>query len=49
MKSFLKTFFACLLAMGFLFFFVFVFLIGGLLSGGSKSPKVEANSVLNLT
>ncbi|MCC6583317.1 MAG: signal peptide peptidase SppA [Chitinophagales bacterium] len=49
MKSFLKTFFACLLAMGFLFFFVFVFLLGGLLSGDSKSPKVEANSVLNLT
>ncbi len=49
MKSFLKTFFACLLAFGLLFFFVFVFLIGGLMSGGSKAPKLEANSVLNLT
>ena len=49
MKSFLKTFFACLLAFGFLFFFVFVVLIGGLLSSGDKIPKAEANTILNLT
>lgn len=49
MKSFLKTFFACLLAFGFLFFFVFVVLIGGLLSSGDKMPKAEANTILNLT
>lgn len=49
MKSFLKTFFATLLAFVFIFFFVFVFLAGKLVSSGESSPKVEANSVLNLT
>ncbi len=49
MKSFLKTFFACLLAIGSLFFFVFVLLVGGLMSGGDGIPKLEANSILNLT
>ncbi|HMV14254.1 MAG TPA: signal peptide peptidase SppA [Chitinophagales bacterium] len=49
MRSFLKTFFACLLAFGCLFFFIFVFLIGGLLSSGEKTVKTESNSILNLT
>lgn len=49
MRSFLKTFFACLLAFGCLFFFIFVFLIGGLLSSGDKTVKTESNSILNLT
>ncbi len=49
MRSFLKTFFACLFAFGFaIFIFIFVF-VGGLMSGGKSTPKVEANSVLNLT
>lgn len=49
MKSFLKTFFACLLAFGFIFFFVFVVLIGKVMSSGESMPKLEANSILNLT
>jgi len=49
MKSFLKTFLACLFALGTAFFLIFVVFIGGLISSGSKTPKAEANSVLNLT
>jgi protease IV len=49
MGSFLKTFFACLFALGVGLFLFFVVFIGGLMSGGSKVPKAEANSVLNLT
>jgi protease-4 len=50
MKSFFKTFLACLFALGFAFFMFFV-IIGGIASSGSssKSTTVEANSVLNLT
>ncbi|HQV77422.1 MAG TPA: signal peptide peptidase SppA [Chitinophagales bacterium] len=49
MRSFLKTFFACLFAFGFVIFFIFFFLIGGILSDGESAPKLEANSILNLT
>ena len=51
MKSFLKVFFACLLALGITFFLLFVVLVGGVFSSGSstKATKVEANSILNLT
>ena len=51
MKSFLKVFFACLLALGLSFFVLFVVLVGGIFSSGSstKATKVEANSILNLT
>ncbi|HRB69862.1 MAG TPA: hypothetical protein PLC92_07125, partial [Chitinophagales bacterium] len=43
------TFFACLFAFGFVIFFIFFFLIGGILSDGESAPKLEANSILNLT
>jgi protease-4 len=49
MRSFLKTFFACLFALGVGLFLFFIVFIGGLMSGGKKAPKAEANSVLNLT
>lgn len=49
MRSFLKTFFACLFALGVGLFIFFIVFIGGLMSGGKKAPKAEANSVLNLT
>lgn len=49
MKSFFKTFLACLFALGVAGFLFFVVFIGGLMSSGSKSPKLEANSILNLT
>jgi protease-4 len=48
MKSFFKTFLACLFALGVAFFMFFVVFIGGLMSGGSKTPKAAANSVLYL-
>lgn len=51
MKNFLKMFFACLLAIGFSFFFFFI-IFTMLASLGSKSDKkagIKANSVLNLT
>lgn len=48
MRSFFKTFLACLFALGVAFFMFFVVFIGGLMSGGNKTPKAEANSVLNL-
>lgn len=51
MKNFLKMFFACLLAIGFSFFFFFI-IFTMLASLGSKSDKksgTKANSVLNLT
>jgi len=49
MKSFFKTFLACLVAFAFIFCFVFVVLLGGLFSGSEKPTKLEANSILNLT
>jgi protease-4 len=49
MKSFLKTFLACFFAIGFIFFILFVVLARGAFSKEEKSPKIEANSILNLT
>jgi protease-4 len=48
MRNFFKIFFACLLALV-VGFFIFTFFIIGGLSGGESVPKLEANSVLNLT
>lgn len=48
MKSFLKLFFACLLALGVGFFLFFLILIGGF-SGSKPVANIEANTVLNLT
>lgn len=49
MWNFIKMFFACLLAIGFLIFIGFVFIGGSLMSSSESEPKLEANSILNLT
>lgn len=49
MRNFLKIFFACLLAFGVATFIFFFFIVGMLSSGDDKVPKLEANSILNLT
>ncbi|MFN8282029.1 MAG: signal peptide peptidase SppA [Chitinophagales bacterium] len=47
MRNFFKIFFACLLAICFATFIFFFFIVGSL--GGEQAPKLEANSILNLT
>lgn len=49
MKSFLKIFFACFLALAIFTIIFFSVVVGGLSSSSEKAPKLEANSILNLT